>query len=262
MVFSFHHLQLRALIHSLPLLEDLYLIRLGVTSNRGKEGVFQPQISPPFTGTLIIHRSFGIGNLLPLVLNGIRFREFEYLRDFELDIPGLIAFSEACSDTLENVVVGSYIKGMSDSLSFYYGTSADSMPELEDSSTTWIDFSRATKPKGAVFFRSEDLSTMWITAALKTITPKHRGFRDVTIHMPFNSIPCSIQGAANLQRDVGEEVYWQWMDLDNILSQLCESHGVRVMVRDWPKKNKREVLELIEGLLPETAKRESTRVVD
>ena len=95
--------------------------------------------------------------------------------------------------------------------------------------------------------------------ALNTITLEHKDLREISVHVYFGSIPSFISSPTNPEQTAGDEVYRQWMDLDQLLVRLCEPHGVGLMVKYYYfSKNKEEVLGFVEGALPETVKREST----
>lgn len=88
---------------------------------------------------------------------------------------------------------------------------------------------------------------------LKTITSEHQDFQQISIHIfPYLYKPLDIRLM------VGEEIYQQWMDLDNTLVRLCESRGVRMKaaVTRWykgkPNRKEMETVRMhIEGLLPQ-----------
>ena len=81
----------------------------------------------------------------------------------------------------------------------------------------------------------------WVVVALRTITPKHRDLRQITIHMP--------RGLTHTRLDAGGG---QWSDIDRLLVQFWESRLIRPkvvcpMVQD--------VRDLVGWLLPEITKR-------
>ena len=119
-----------------------------------------------------------------------------------------------------------------------------------------IDLSKATKLKEAVFefCDSSDAQAAWIT---KTITPGHQDFQQISIHL----LPHS-HTSGDVRQAVGEEIYYQWMDLDNTLVRLSDSHGIRMKVtisqlyNEEPTQEDTEaVRQQIEGLLPQMAEK-------
>jgi len=129
---------------------------------------------------------------------------------------------------------------------------------------TSLDFSNALK-LNEVVFRVGILSAVWMTLALKTITPAHRDFHDITIHVS-GYLP-SIANPTNLRETLGESFYGQWVDLDRLLVQLWESRGIRPKVGcNVPKKGKVSMFEytgyLLPEILPEITKRGIVELVD
>ena len=93
--------------------------------------------------------------------------------------------------------------------------------------------------------------------ALNTITPEHKDFRAVSIYIRLDSTPSVVRIPANTEQTTREEAYRCWMDLDNLLTRLGESHGVSVTVK-YHSDKKKEALVFIEGVLPKIVKRGST----
>jgi len=133
---------------------------------------------------------------------------------------------------------------------------------------TSLDFSSALK-LNEVVFGVGILSAVWMTLALKTITPAHRDFHDITIHVS-EYLP-SIANPTSLRETLGElfyeSFYGQWMDLDQLLVQFWESRGIRPKVGCIvPKKGKVAMFEhtecLLPEILPEITKRGIVELVD
>ena len=135
------------------------------------------------------------------------------------------------------------------------GTRLKPAPELGSPVSASVDLSKATKLK-KVTFRSCESSVAWITEALRTITPEHEDFREVSIHIHFGWIQPLIRAPFDTQQIVGTEVDRQW-DLDELLIRLGESHGVVVMVKYYSDK-KKEALRLIKRMLPKITNRGGT----
>lgn len=104
---------------------------------------------------------------------------------------------------------------------------ADLTSFLGEVRSTWIDLTRATKLKDAVF-RPRSPNVEWITMALQTITQQHRDLRQVSIHIYHKSDLAT--AGANIKQTIGEQIYGQWSDLDHLLNQYWESRSVRLKV--------------------------------
>lgn len=63
---------------------------------------------------------------------------------------------------------------------------------------------------------------------LQTITSKHLDLRQIRVYAPDGF--SRIRAGADVKQAVGEVVYRQWIDLDNLLAQLWESHSIRTKV--------------------------------
>jgi len=105
------------------------------------------------------------------------------------------------------------------------------------------------------------LHARWIVMALQTITSRHRDFRQITIyghyHFTLTAYP------AGVGKILGEEISGEWMDLDRLLVQLWESHGIRTrMVYAAKRKEKKERSGYVGGLLPEMTARGIIELVD
>jgi len=117
---------------------------------------------------------------------------------------------------------------------------------------TSLDFSNALKLNEVVFWVGI-LSAVWMTLALETITPAHRDFHHITIHV--SAYLPSIANPTNLRETLGA-FYGQWMDLDRLLVQFWESRGIRPKVGcNVSKKGNVAMFEYIGCLLPEVTKR-------
>jgi hypothetical protein len=81
---------------------------------------------------------------------------------------------------------------------------------------------------------------------LRTITPEHRDFRQIEIHIPYYLI---LPGdSVNVRQAIGAANFGQWLDLDRLLVKLWESHSIR------PKIVPMEMTgtgDFVECLLPE-----------
>ena len=112
-----------------------------------------------------------------------------------------------------------------------------------------ISLSKATKLKEVVF-RPGPRVVGWVIAALRTITPNHRDFRQITIRIPYYlTLPKVL---ASIRRAIGEENYRLWLDLDRFLVQFSESRSIRPKVVCTTARGTRGS---IGCLLPEASKR-------
>ncbi|KAF9786139.1 hypothetical protein BJ322DRAFT_1210669 [Thelephora terrestris] len=193
------------LICSLPLLEDVELEADGIEKDGDDGPVFQPRASPPLTGTLLLNVSGGMEHVargLLALSNGIHFRKFFCTWHLEEDHQWVAALVERCSHTLEYFEI--YRK--------------------DHSSAASIDLSNATKLREVAFWF--DFDANWITHTLKTILPEHGDLRKISIYIN-RSFDGSADDPVNSKMTFREEVHRQWMDLDDLLVQLWESHSVR-----------------------------------
>ena len=90
----------------------------------------------------------------------------------------------------------------------------------------------------------------WITAALNTVAHEHSLLRQISISFPFYA-----DRPTNVRLDFGEETYQEWMDLDNILAQLCESRACRINAVYDQITGGKPMCKYIEGLLPRVVER-------
>jgi hypothetical protein len=97
----------------------------------------------------------------------------------------------------------------------------------DESKSTSIDLSKATKLK-RVEFQPTSWTVQWIIVALQTITPKHRDFRQIAIHVLEYLVPGGV--GANVEQTIGEANYGQWLNLDRLLVQVWESRSIRPRV--------------------------------
>ena len=115
-----------------------------------------------------------------------------------------------------------------------------------------IDLSKAVGLKNVVF-QVNPKSVSWVTMALQTITPEHRGLQQISIFMP-RSLAFS-DADANIMQSLGEAISRQWLDLDRHLVELWESHSIRPRV-GWGLGDKQRNMDHCVGcLLPEINKR-------
>ena len=95
-------------------------------------------------------------------------------------------------------------------------------------------------------------SVEWIIKALQTITPKHRNFRQITIHLPYCLVLLGV--GANVSQTVEEADIRQWSDLDRFLVQLWETRSIRPKA-EWVMELGTYMRDLVGCLMPEITKR-------
>ena len=119
--------------------------------------------------------------------------------------------------------------------------------------------------KGVVF-RIGSPTVDWITVALRTITPNHRDLRQITIHAHFALDLTTVALPANVANfnEAKLHIVGQWLELDRLLVQLCESHSIRLRVLYYapPTEKKREMNEYMGHLLPEVMGRGIVDMID
>ena len=111
-----------------------------------------------------------------------------------------------------------------------------------------------------MIFQCGKLNLKWIVMVLRTITSKHQDLQQITIHTPYHRCPATPE-SESLGEAAGEDGSRQWMDLDNLLVQLLESHAICTKVAHGRGKSesKSEMCEHIRALLPKVAERGTIR---
>ena len=115
-----------------------------------------------------------------------------------------------------------------------------------------IDLSKAIRLKEVAFW-SRKPGDVWAAMALKTLTPEHADLRRVVIHIVIGPFPGDER--VDTRKEIGEEIYEQWMDLDRVLVHLWESNAIRARVVYKTEGTGKVAYEYIEGLLPEMTTR-------
>ena len=236
-------------ILSFPLLEDLAVnfCMVETYDGDGSDGlptVIQPSDPPMFTGSL----ELVITGLKPFIRQllslpgGIHFRKFAARWSYERDILPTTSLVGGCSHTLESLRITREDFGASiRRLGLYrYLT-------LFPVGSAVLDLSRATKLQD-VDFLSASLNIRWITAAIRTTTPKHRDLRKISIHVPYSKTSFdTVKRSAN---------YQEWLDLDRLLVQIWESHSTSLRVICTTQLGQPEgMIGLADCLLPELTRR-------
>ena len=232
---------------SFPLLEDLAVTGISVNDGDGSSPLpttVQPSSPPMFTGSLELTTA-GIkpisGRLLSLP-GGIHFRKLIIKWSKVEDILLTMALVDGCSHTLESFDI-TYV---SHRTFIRVWTYVDNLVlSLGKLGSTLFNLSKATKLRGAVF-RPGSLSVEWIITILQTITPEHQDLRHVSIYLPRH-LPSTYAGV-HIRRSVGEEIYWQWLDLDHLLVKFWGSHLIRPKVEQNTRYYIERLLPLVTSL--------------
>ena len=88
-----------------------------------------------------------------------------------------------------------------------------------------IDLSKATELKDVALKWEFDMHPRWVAATLQTITHSHRNLQQILLkaQVLWNHFGQSV----DLTRDeIGGTLYRGWLKLDEVLSQLLESHSI------------------------------------
>ena len=239
------------LVLSFPLLEDL---DVSAREDGDSSGFARPSTSPTFTGSLVL-LSFGMKYFARQLLSlpsGIHFRSLTLTWSYNGDLSLIMALVEECSHTLEYLNITGEIRGMCSNICVRID---NSLPPLNGPGSPSFDLSKATKLRNAVF-RPDLRNAEWVSTALKTITPEHRGLQGISIY-----VPClTFAGGGNARQLAGEAGYRQRLDLDRLLVQLWESHLIRpeAVLERWvevvsnsvgrllPEMTKRGIIDLVE----------------
>lgn len=92
----------------------------------------------------------------------------------------------------------------------------------------------------------------WVTTALQTIPPEHQDLRQISIHAPYHLT----EAGADVEQVIGEQIFWQWLDLDRLLVQLWEACSIRSkVVCTMLSKGGQDKRDCIGCLLPELTMR-------
>ena len=114
-----------------------------------------------------------------------------------------------------------------------------------------INPSKATGLKDT-FFRLTPQSVGSVTATFQIITPEHRDLRQISFGIPHD---LTIAGpSADVRQIVGETIYRQWLGLDRLLTQLWESHSIRLKAVYMTRMGQ-DMRDDIGRLMPEITKR-------
>ena len=240
--------QLRDLILSFPLLEDLAVIAYSGTSvdDGGSDGslnVLQPPSSPALTGSLELWAGGGMRPIVRSLLSlpgGIHFRMLTLTWRHKEDFLSTTILVEECSHTLESLQITCCLLRTSFRRPLLYRKLTS---VLVKSGPTSINLSKATRLKDMVF-RVESRSIEWVTMTLQTITPEHRDLQQISICVPYYLTLFEV--GANVRQTIGELICGHWLGLDHLLVQFWESRLIRPRVG---------CTDCIGSLLPEITRR-------
>jgi len=130
------------------------------------------------------------------------------------------------------------------------------LPFLAESGQGSVDLSKATKLKD-VAFRIDSSDVEWATMALRTVTPKHRDLRQISISAYYLPI-IAMLGYHTIMREIEERTRGQWLELDRLLVQLWESYSTPPKILFVDKIAR----DLIGRLLPETTEGGTVNLFD
>ena len=91
----------------------------------------------------------------------------------------------------------------------------------------FIDLSKAIGLKDASIEWASDLQ--WVVLTLRTITHNHRNLQRISLKASCESYIRFIDKGdpADLRDEIGRTLYQGWLELDEVLVQLWESHSIR-----------------------------------
>ena len=242
-------------ILSFPLLEDLGLkgrddMWFDGDDTHGPQTVI-PSTSPPLTGSLEFHILGGAEDIARQLLelpNGLHFRELVLTWDHPTDLWWITELVERCSHTLESLDVTCTFRRTFIHICVRTDNLTMSLVGCVPGS---FDLSNATRLRDLVL-RPGSQAVGWITTALQTIPPQHRGLRQISIYVAYYLTTFG----AEVGQFLGEGTLRQWLDLDRLLVQFWESHSIRPRVGSVRLgQNPQKMEDCIRCLFPEITKR-------
>ena len=96
------------------------------------------------------------------------------------------------------------------------------------------------------------MSSGWILATLRTVTQNHKELESIKLTV---SDSLGLNDLEGVRRVGGETACQEWLELDRLLVQLCESHSIRLEVLYNPRRDMfgRRKRSRMKTLLPEVA---------
>ena len=127
-----------------------------------------------------------------------------------------------------------------------------------------IDLSNSTRLKDLVFLCTFD--PYWIATTLQTITHNHGNLQRVSVIVPEVLYRSSLNrpDPADIIHAVGETIYQEWLEVDDLLAQLCETHSIHpeVLYNVPPSMDGTRARRLMESLFPELTARGLARLTE
>jgi len=238
---------------SSPLLEDLTVAGYKTPADDGDDSdgpptFVHPSNPPVFTGSLQLFLEEAMKPITSRLLSipgGIHFRSLTLKWNCREDISSTIALVRECSDTLESLDIGCNLYGASTGTCIPTG---NLLLFLGDLGSTSVDLSKVTRLED-VTFRTNSPSPKWAIAALRTITPKHRDLRRISISGTYFSTFIRFGNTPVIT----EQTIGEWSELDRLLAQLWEAYSTppRIVCRIPPGREK-YARDFMGRLLPET----------
>ena len=123
---------------------------------------------------------------------------------------------------------------------------------IDPSQPAQVNLSKATKLKDVTLKCS--LRPGWILKTLRTVACDHTELERIVLRVVSSQ---GLGDSQDVKYAVGESAYREWLELDRVLAQLCESQSIRVKVvcdgsADTDESRERRRMEV---LLPEAMAR-------
>lgn len=134
---------------------------------------------------------------------------------------------------------------------------------VDESSLGAIDLSKAVGLKDLAL--KWECDPRWVATTLRTITPSHRNLQQILLEIQWKHYVQQVYASnpADLEDEIGETLYRGWLELDEVLSQLWESHSIHSEVACIiPGEAERIAGCQMESLLPKAAKRGIIYLID
>ena len=139
--------------------------------------------------------------------------------------------------------------------SFAIHVRIDYLPPFEDAPALGlVDLSKATELKNVVFVPGSN--PRWISLTLQTITHNHTNPQRVSVMA--DGVLLSLEFIRLNPMPAARETFHRgWLELDHLLTQLCESHLIHAetLYRRFYLMGEEKARSSVESLLPELTKR-------
>ena len=101
----------------------------------------------------------------------------------------------------------------------------------------------------------------WVTATLRTITPKNRDLWQISISVKYYSVHVLL--GLDVEQIVGKQTPGQWSELDRLLAKFWVSHSIRPKILCYGLSVKEGIMsDLVGRLLPEATEEGIIDLVD